>query len=296
MHVTAIFLLMAVMAPAAGDLESRIAAYWDRLAQQDKASALEFVTPETRNHFINRRESSIVGWRLVKTEQVSPDEAVVEVQVDREIPGTQGVFPIEVVERWVRRDQWQVVIRAPQPPKISGPISFTAGPQPVAGQLAHQPEVIRVPFFNPRRLGIVFLANGLEADLRVSGVEYDRERFRIAESPEIVPAGESRKLVLEYTGDEIPKNLKSRIQVKLQDDQGLEQTLDIGVVYNYFSDGARGLFGLTREEADKVRREDKLKPAISNPAISKAQEEGRRQREEQPARPPAPSGRESKPF
>lgn len=270
-------------------LEARVTAYWDFLVAQDKAAAMQFVAPESRNHFINRREPMMLKWELVKVEPVSDSEAWVEVRVDRRIPGVAGVHATEVVERWVRREAaWLVVIPAPALLVAGSPRSLDepAERRFAAGEISFAPAVLRIPFFNPRRLGSVYLNNGLDHEVVVRRIELDRERFSVVEAPETIPAGQRRKLVLEYTGDEVPKNLPSTVKLMLQSSGGSERAVEVPMIYNYFSEGARALFGLTREQAEQVRRGDKPVPAVSIPATFENREKVREPRPRQETRPP----------
>ena len=64
------------------DLRIRVTAYWNSLQQGDKAAALNWVLPESRNAFIKRQEGEIRGWRLVSIEWSGHDEARVKVEVE----------------------------------------------------------------------------------------------------------------------------------------------------------------------------------------------------------------------
>ncbi len=285
----ALLLLSLSATGFSGDsLEARVAQYWDLLVGQDKASALEYVTPETRNHFINRREPLMASWRLVSVDRVSDSEAEVEVVVERQIPGLQGLHAIEVMERWVRSDQWRVAVRAVSARELMPPPSRRSVVR--SGEVGFAPSELKIPFLHPKQLGRVELFNGLAEPIEISGMQWDETRFEVVEAPQEIPPGEQRRLLLRYRGDEVPKNLRSRLTVTLADPRAGETRLEIPVVYNYFSDGARGLFGLTKEEADRVRRGDKLIPVLSAQPVQGAKQPARPEQDPQTTQPPPAAG------
>ncbi len=280
-------LVLALLLGGQG-FEQRISEYWDLLVSRDKAAALEYVVPESRNDFIRRREPVMLSWRLVAAEPLAEGRLRVRVEVQREIPGVKGVFPIEVSETWVRREDWQVIV-----PRVTArdltPPPRTERPSVPSGRVDFRPSRLKIPFLHPQSVGSVHLANGLEQPLRVTAVEVDEEKFEVLEAPSEIRPGSRERFRLRYVGEELAKNLEAVCRVSLVSAGGQQTVLEIPVSYNYFSDGARGLFGLSKEEADQLRRGDPLRPAIETPAIRGAREEAERERTQLPAPPRSPA-------
>ncbi len=258
-------LLALVQSPS---LEESVAAYWDLLSQGDKAAALDFVTPEARNHFIRRREPVIREWKLLAIEHQDSGTAVVSVRIQRVVPGMPDAVPLTVKEKWLfQGGAWQVATVKPDKRMLEARFNRPAKAPGVAldGTVSLNPEVLKIHFLDRRQTGMVRLANGFRfSPLEVTTVEYDRDRFELIARPESIASGELGAFQLRYKGEETAKELTSEVTLVLRAVE-LEIRLTVPVLYNHLSAGTRALFGLSDEAAQKLRRDSRLAPVLNKP-------------------------------
>jgi len=253
------------------ELTARVHLYWDALMEGDKAAALEFVAQDARNNFINRREPIMRGWALQSIEIKSESEAQVSVVVDRMVDGI-SIAKAVISENWVLQGQeWKVAVMLVDPLELFR--SMTRGtakpdPKPLSGDVRVVPSTLKIWFLSARQEGKVGVRNERPERLSVTSVDYDAALFKLAATPEILESGDQAELKIEYLGEEIKKNLPSSLVLNFEY-QGQPESIKIEVVYNFFSDGSRGLFGLTKEEADKLPRGVVPRPAIKLPGRQK---------------------------
>ncbi len=248
-------------------LESRVSAYWEALAKRDKASALEFVEPESRNAFIERREPVIQSWKLAGVQRNSESEALVTVELMRSIPGVPGFHQLRVVETWALGEGgWRVRVRGTTRQGALGQFQDRAhaSRKPAAGELRILPESLRINFLSRSQTGGVRLANGLAQPVEVERVEFDPALFKLKASPTRVEPSTFGAFVLEYVGSDISKDRHSRLRIVTRVG-GEERVFEVPVLYNYLSPAARALFGLSPEAAEKLKRGEKLVPALQRP-------------------------------
>ena len=253
--------------PQKAELERAVTAYWAALMKQDKNSALQWVLAEARNNFILRREPLFRSWQLEKLEAKSENEAQVTVTLERMIGGVPGFYNTKVKEDWVFDGQtWKVRVE-----KVSAEAfremyrrSGQKSQAPLPQKLEVYPKLVKIHFLNPSQRGLILVQNGLETPAQVVRIGYDENKFKLLDKPDEVQPGERGKITITYIGEEIEKDLKSQVTLVLK--QGVqEQFFSIPVIYNYLSPGARGLLGLTQEQAQKLKRGDKVTPAIQIP-------------------------------
>ena len=253
------------------ELAARVRLYWDALLERDKAAALELVATDARNNFIHRRESMVREWTLQSIEMKSASEALVTVLLNRVIDGLD-MGKSSFSENWVVQDQqWKVDVVLADPAAIFRSLT-SAGPEPdpkpLSGEVRVVPPTLKIWFLSTRQEGRVQVRNERPEVLSVISVDYDAELFKLTAAPEILESGEQAELKIGYLGEEIKKNLPSKLVLNLEY-QGQPESIEIEVVYNFFSDGSRGLFGLTKEEADKLPRGVVPRPAIKLPGQQK---------------------------
>ncbi len=249
----------------------RVGLYWDALVERDKATALEFVEPASRNNFILRRESIMQEWTLQSIEMKSESRARVTVLVDREINGI--VFgKAGFSEDWILQGpQWMVSVPKVDQTEVFKQLTRNAensDPEPLSGEVRVVPPDLKIWFLSPRQDGMVRVRNERQAVLSVTSIEYDASLFRLVAAPEVLQSGEQAELRIEYLGDEIKKNLPGKLVLNL-DYGGQPEAIEIEVLYNFFSDSSRGLFGLTKEEADKLPRGAVPRPVLKFPGQQK---------------------------
>lgn len=253
------------------ELRNRLAGYWDLLALQEKAEALEFVSSDSRNAFIKRREPQIQAWKLIGIEPQTESAVLVTVEVRRSFPGVEGFHRAQVVEKWVLEEGvWRVRVKREDAATLLKPYRSDPNrqPKPAPGSLEVVPPTLRIHFLDRRRRGGVRLANGLGETVQVVRVDFDQESFELAEAPERVAPGRYGRFSLRYKGDEIGKDRPSRMTILVRVGER-ERAFEVPVIYNYLSPAARALFGLTPEQAEKLERDDKLTPVLKSGAPPK---------------------------
>ncbi|MBI4446816.1 MAG: hypothetical protein HY645_13025 [Acidobacteria bacterium] len=246
------------------ELERAVAQYWDFLLKQNKNSALDLVTLDSRNDFILRKEPIFRSWKLLSVQMLSDREAMVQVALDRLMEGTPGHFiEFKVEEKWVlEEDQWKAkVAEASNKPLLQLFESAQTKAQSVPPVFRINPELLRIHFLDTSQRGVLFLENGVDTSAVLEQVELDASKFEILESPKEIAPGESARIIIHYKGEEISKDLKSEMTLVLKQ-KGERKRMSVPIVYNYLSPGARGLFGLTEEQVQKLKRGDKLTPVL----------------------------------
>lgn len=267
------FLLMAPTVPQRADLEKSVTRYWDALQKGDKASALELVVSESRNDFIRRQDPPIRSWRLLSVEAEGPDQALVSVRVSRMIRGMTGFFDQTVAETWVFDGKdWKVRLAhlgAKSVKRLFSP-SPSASTVPLEEGLRILPKEVHISFLNPSQKGPIVIRNGTKDTVRVEKVAVDQKKFQRLDSISEVPPQGQALIEIKYTGSELAKDLKSSVEVVLRQGEK-EESYTIPILYNYLSPATRALFGLTPEQAEKLKHGDRLVPAIKPPPVSSSQ-------------------------
>ena len=114
------------------------------------------------------------------------------------------------------------------------------------------PSQLKIHFLSRTQTGSIFIRNGFTTPVEVRNLVYDQ----VTESPGQVGPGTIGKITLHYQGNQTRKDLRSQISFLL----AMEYSLPVR--YNYLSAGARGLLGLSPEQAEKLKREDSPRPRI----------------------------------
>ena len=186
-------------------------------------------------------------------------------------PGRFYDYPVQ--ELWVLDGQgWKVKVKRLSGEtfqRIYGPEKVTKQPLPAVLQVF--PELLKIHFLSNTQRGSIVIRNGLETSAQVLSLDYDHAKFELMEKPTEVKAGEMVKIILRCSSDEIEKDLRSEIKLVLEQG-GEEKIFSIPVLYNYLSRGARGLFGLSEEQAGKLKRGEKLTPVIQPPPSKKKEQ------------------------
>lgn len=266
--LSAVLFWLFLVSPQISDvseLEAAVVSYWDALVRQDKFSALSFVHPDSRNDFLRRREPAMRSWKLLGVEEISPTTARVTVEIEQFVP-PRGFVKMPFSESWLfDGESWRVKILQPSPELLSDMFARAAKATPLPAELRVVPERVRIHFLDRRQEGILAILNGLEEPALVVSFEYDRELFEVIEPVEEVAPGERASIRIRYRGEDESKDLESEVRLVLRQ-SGKEHVFTVPVVYNHISSAARGVLGLTREEAERLRRGDRVGPALRQPA------------------------------
>jgi hypothetical protein len=260
--MTTLMLLLSLMiqVPAGtdGELLAAVESYWNHLQQRQRVPALEFVSAGSKEHFMTRQEPSFRSWQVVELTSESETRYRVTVSVERLFDF--GYYPWSVTDTWLREEgSWKVEV--PDPVAARKKI-WQASDAPIKdGRLSVLPERLKIHFLNRSQQNAFVVRNGLEETVRIERFDFDRERFIWVEPFEEIPAGEIRKVVLRYVGDEVGKNLpSSAVLVLKQSANELEHSAT--VVYNYVSPGARALLGLTESDLEHLERDYSFTPKV----------------------------------
>ena len=259
---TALLLGLIVTGSLLGDaseagLEGTVQQYWDHLLKGEKILALDYVQAESRANFIARTEPFFRSWKLHEVKARSPREYTVTVKIDRLIQN--GYWDWKVAERWsFSEGSWKVRIEngAESRKRFWQGQSTT---QLQEGVLDVVPAELRLHFFGGSQKGTIWIRNGNQWAVEMTSLLYDGDRFELLESVESIAAGGVGKITFRYVGSETGKGLSATVGLRLR--SGSEETLfSVPVTYNYISDGALGLLGLTRKQAEKLKRGDQVVP------------------------------------
>jgi hypothetical protein len=253
---------------AADDLEKSVSAYWEHLSRHDKISALEYVHPDSKNAFVNRKEVPFRSWKLENIEPAQDGESVVTVSIERLVPENMTYVSVKFKETWVFDGQsWKIKLGTPPASPLVAVLEASRKKHPIeSGVLKILPASVTIPFLAPNQEGAVIIHNGLPEKVEVLRLEYDEERFETKNLPDSVEPDSTASLRIRYKGEETAKNLKSEmvLVVKCSD---LERSFHIPIAYNHLSASARSLLGLTPEQAEELRRGDKVRPALKVPQV-----------------------------
>ncbi|RPI28321.1 MAG: hypothetical protein EHM61_05545 [Acidobacteria bacterium] len=263
--------LVSLAFPHESELKETVSAYWNLMAKGEKASALKFVVESCQNDFINRVEPKIQTWRYVSADSVSETEATVTIEMEALFRGAQiasGFQKITKRETWVRDgNSWKLRVTKPSMESL-GPL--VSGPQKAAlpKGLRVTPTVLKIQFLNKSQTGRLRIENGNDLAAQVVSAKFDKTRFELVKWPDRIEPGEVAEIVVRYKGTENDKNLESQLNLVLKEGDQEAKLFQVPVIYNYLSDGARGLFGLTEEQAQKLKRGDKVTPVLKVPPKS----------------------------
>lgn len=235
MYLLLIWLLSAqqpeTVAPPA-ELQEAVSDYWQLLAVQDKAAALRFIHPEDLNNFIRRSEGAFSNWSLKSVEMRSEQEASVTVSFERLLLNAK--LPQNLVETWVLHEgAWRVRIAKPVPvvERVRN-LAREVDAKRRESTLAVFPRQLRFYALAPGQPASVTVRNGLDAEVRIDGLNLDETRIRVVESIEKVGPKETGRILLAYLGGDDEPNLASEIEVRLVV-EGETRLFKIPVIINY---------------------------------------------------------------
>lgn len=259
-----IFLTLAVGHPGEMELQDAVARYWTAVVQGDKMAALEWVAEDSRKAFLSRRDLPVRSWLLSGVEWISQEEAKVSIEVEIFGGAGPGLIPTKVVQRWLREEgRWRVEIPRPEP-EVQRRLFSGSQDSLLPPRLEILPQTVKIHFLNEAQVGTLVIRNGLPEAASVKAVKLDPERFEIVQKPETVEAGKTEPLVFRYIGQEQDKELSSRGEIVVE--QGGKTTVFVfEILYNHLSAATRNFFGLTEEKARRLRRGDRLTPAVELP-------------------------------
>ncbi len=271
MNFPLILLLLAASLPQQAELEKRIGSYWDLLLAQDKNAALQYVEPESRNRFIQRRTPYFRSWEPMGIEEQSETKALVRVRIDRLMEASRSFYKMPVKEVWVLGDEgWHLQLPQLTSKALGELYSGRKEEKPakkLTGELRLLPQSLKIHFLNQTNRGSVFLFNGLSVPVQVTRIEYDKEKFILEEKVGEVASGEKAKISIRYLGDEEDKDLTSELRVFVEggSEEGGGEMFDVPVLYNHLSPAARALFGLNEARAKELERGDPFRPTVQAP-------------------------------
>ncbi|HSR70074.1 MAG TPA: hypothetical protein VLU25_19250 [Acidobacteriota bacterium] len=253
--LSALLLQPATAQSSDAELEKAVQSYWDHLLRGEKIQALAWVAPQNQANFLARHEPPFRSWSL-KAVESSEGRATVTVVVKRLIQ--DGFYDWKVREEWAVSDEgWRVLV-ADQGGARKKLWQMRRPVEPVEGVLDLRPTAIRMHFFSGSQSATLWVCNGLPDAVEVTGLEYDRERFELEESTRQISAMSAAGFTLRYRGDETAKWLKSELTLKVRARDGEESVFTVPVTYNVVSPAARALLGLSRSEADQLKKKDKV--------------------------------------
>jgi len=252
-----------------GQLRERVEKYWQAMEKRDKYAALEFVLPESRNAFIQRREFVFRNWQLEEIQAVQDGaKAQILVSVERLMEQSGTFYPTPIRQTWVYQDDhWYLSV-----PKVGskGVHELLYGlnrkqSRVIEGEIRVLPDVVKMSFLNPVQRGAIVIQNGLEQPLRLISLKVDNQQIQVEGLPEQVAAKSEAKVYLRYLGDEEEKDLRSRARLVLEDEEGTQHEYSVQILYNHISETTKAFFGLTDEQARQLKRGEKLTPKFSTP-------------------------------
>ena len=257
-----ILLLAGAPVQSPDELRDTVSAFWTHLAAADKASALKYVQEDCQNAFIMRRDPVIRSWSIVSVDHKEDGTAYVTVAVEGLFPGGPGILTVNQTQHWVASgNSWKLQVK---PPTLAAAAKVATRKPPELIGFRVSPKQLRFHFLDSAQTAVVNVENGESSEAELLEVRYDVQRFEITKWPQKVDAGKIGRVVVRYKGTEEAKDLTSQISVRVRHG-GKEEVFDIPVVYNYISEGARALFGLTPERARALRRGEKLTPVLRAP-------------------------------
>ena len=231
--------------------------------KREKRLALKFVLSESQENFISRSEPSFRSWELVDKKPKTSHEFAVTVVVQRMIQG--NFYNWKVTEDWVFDGRsWKVRI-SDQTAQRKDLYRRVIPVEPKAGALEVFPTSLKIHFLSKTQRGSILIHNGLEQAIQVHRLDYDKDNFELVDEPGEIPSGAIARITILYKGLENRKNLKSQLSLVLKQSSE-ERLFSIPVIYNYITPGTRGLLGLTSEEAEQLKRGDRLSPKITLPS------------------------------
>lgn len=263
-----ICVLLLTVAPlgSSDSLEQRASEFWRLLAAGDKYAALEYVHPESRNAFIRRQDPLRRNPKILRTELLSEREALVEVQFDRYMESLGRFHELTVKQRWkLEGGKWSVLIAEASPELYKQIFASQKSTPPPAGTLSIVPSRLRLSFFDQPQIGRLAIRNGLAIPVSLKTIELNHDLFEVVERPvDRIAPGENGVITLEYIGQAIGKNKPSKLKLIVAAAQR-EQVFEIDFLYNYLDESTLHFLGLTREEAERLKPGQAVKPNLSLP-------------------------------
>lgn len=255
--------------PAEEQLQQRVEGYWQAMEKKDKYGALEYVLPDARNAFIQRREFVFRNWKVEEIRPVANEvKAHVILSVERLMEQSGTFYQAPIRQTWVYQDdRWYLSVPqlgSRQVHELLYGLNRKVD-HVVEGEVSVAPDMLKMSFLNPVQRAAIVIRNGLEEPLRLVGVTVDSSRFEIEELPESISSGTETTIYLRYTGSEDEKDLQSRATVVLEDKDGQRREYPIQILYNHISETTKAFFGLTDEQARQLKKGEKLTPRLRTP-------------------------------
>jgi hypothetical protein len=261
-----LWLTSIALAPTAGTpLAERVTSYWKAMAQGRLTEASELVDPAARDRFLNRRTLPVVGWKIDAIRQ-SRTEARVTLNVKFGSIGGVGLVPGRVEQSWKRiQDDWYLEVPAATPSQLNRWLYGSVGPARVrSGTLSAQPSALTLHFLNPVQRGRVTLSNGLGEKVILQSCSASTGSLSVHPGFRELAPGQSAFLTVEVEGKEDEKNRSATIRCLFW---GENRTIpvEVPVLFNYISAEEKAFFGLTEEQAQKLRHGDKVEATVHPP-------------------------------
>lgn len=261
--------MLSPQLPAEDQLRESVEKYWQAMEERDKYSALEYVLPESRNAFIQRRDFIFREWQLQEIRPVTGQaKARVHVSVERLMEQSGTFYRTPVRQTWVYRDgRWYLSVPQVGSKRVHELLYGLNREQSrvVEGEIRVLPDIVKMSFLNPVQRGAIVIQNGLEQPLRLINLEVDNRQIEVEELPEQVAAKSETKVYLRYLGEEEEKDLRSQVRLVLEDGEGKQHEHSVQILYNHISETTKAFFGLTDEQARQLKKGEKLTPRLRTP-------------------------------
>lgn len=232
------------------DLEAAVTAYWKALEANDKVTALQYVYPEDRNNFLNRRTAPFRDVRVERFEPEGLDEYRVTVGLELLLPN--GVFRSRSRDRWVRTEQgWRIRVAPPEAVvehilKATRQQNETALPP----RLEVLPREVHFYALSPRQPAGVTIRNGLDVEVRVLEIRFDCELLELVGRVDVVPPRSRGRILFRYKGADLKThNLATEIGLVLEV-AGERREFQVPALCNYMNQIQRWIL----EQAGKKRQ------------------------------------------
>lgn len=218
------------------DVKDVVSAYWNALAQKDRASALKLVHPDDWNNFLSNQPGPLSSWKIEKVDFESEGRA--RVTVSGEVAGMDGRYgiPASIIQIWELVDSdWRlrIPVSARFDEVLLKNLKGRSQSSPSSKELIVSAKTLRFHALNPSQPALLSIWNGTQEPASVMGFEIDEALFRAEEVPDTIEPNTKSQITLRYIGEAKERNLTSRaILVLKHADQ--EKQFEIPIVYNYF--------------------------------------------------------------
>lgn len=243
-------------------LAARVSAFWGALAASDDESALSLVAADSEELLMARYAFPVEEWRIMSIERIDKTSAHVSINGKFRLPPVLIPIPIRVEQRWRKiGGSWFLEL---EPFDVGNPLEIIYGKGSEAENapenLQIKPSVLVMHFLNSPQRGVLYLKNG-NSPVEIARIGVDEEKFRLVDFVSELKAGEEGKIVIEYRGTTLEKDLESDVTLHFCIN-GEESSYEVPVIYNYISPSLKAFFDLHPEEVQQLKPGAVLAPSI----------------------------------